>query len=375
MKNIVGIIFLAVLLLSCENGDDQQSGKSMTFESEGMRLSLEELIRGDDVVWAMDFIDSSTMIFTERKGRLMLLNLETNEASEIDGGPLVFQEGSGGLFDVLIDPDFATNGLIYLTYIKPIGDGSATALARGKLQGNQLLDLEDLFVANNVSTDPAHWGSRVVIDEDRYLYMTVGDRHVPNNAQDLSSHGGKVLRMNDDGSVPLDNPFAGQSGAAPEVWSYGHRNPQGLVIQPGTGLLFEQEHGPTGGDEINVIEPGKNYGWPVITHGTNIWGGQSASGTEKPGMEQPFRYWQPGIAPCGISFYSGDRYAAWRGNQFNGTLRGYLTRLVLDEQQVVKEENLLGEWRERIRDVVQGPDGLLYLATESGRIARIVPVQ
>ena len=365
----------AASLLACDGGGESQSSEPMTFESEGMRLSLEELIRSDDVVWAMDFIDSSTMIFTERKGRLMLLDLETNEASEIDGGPLVFQEGSGGLFDVLVDPGFASNGLIYLTYIKPIGDGSATALARGILQGNQLIDLEDLFVANNVSTDPAHWGSRVVIDEDRYLYMTVGDRHVPDNAQDLSSHGGKVIRMNDDGSVPSDNPFDGRSSAAPEIWSYGHRNPQGLVIQPGTGLLFEQEHGPTGGDEINVIEPGKNYGWPVITHGTNIWGGQTASGTEKPGMEQPFRYWQPGIAPCGITFYSGDRYAAWQGDLFNGTLRGYLTRLVLDEQQVVKEENLLEDWRERIRDVVQGPDGLLYLATESGRIARIVPVQ
>ena len=375
MRKSPWIILFAASLLACDSGEDPRSLESRTFESEGMHLSLKELIHRDDVVWAMDFIDSDRMIFTERKGRLMLLNLETNEVSQIGGGPLVFQEGSGGLFDVLVDPGFATNGLIYLTYIKPIGDGSATALARGKLQGNQLVDLEDLFVANNVSTDPAHWGSRVVIDADRYLYMTVGDRHVPNNAQDLSSHGGKVVRINDDGSVPSDNPFVGRSDAAPEIWSYGHRNPQGLVMQPGTGLLFEQEHGPTGGDEINIIEPGKNYGWPVITHGTNIWGGQTASGTEKPGMEQPFRYWQPGIAPCGITFYSGDRYAAWQGDLFNGTLRGYLTRLVLDEQQIVKEEKLLEDWRERIRDVAQGPDGFLYLSTESGQIARIVPVQ
>lgn len=374
MRKIFWIILFATSLIACDSDQSQNRG-SKVFESEGMRLELEELIHTDDVVWAMDFIDSDTMIFTERKGRLKLLDLKTNKVTPIRGGPEVFHEGSGGLFDVLVDPDFDANGLIYLTYIKPIGDGSTTALARGKLQGSELIDVEDLFVANNVSDDPAHWGSRVVIDEDRYLYMTVGDRHVPNNAQDLQSHGGKVVRLSDDGSVPSDNPFVGRDDAAPEIWSYGHRNPQGLVIQPETGLLFEQEHGPTGGDEINRIKPGKNYGWPVITHGTNIWGGQTASGTEKAGMEQPFRYWQPGIAPCGITFYSGDRYAAWHGDLFNGTLRGYLTRLVLDDKKVINEEKLLEDWRERIRDVAQGPDGLLYLATESGKIARIVPVQ
>jgi glucose/arabinose dehydrogenase len=207
------------------------------------------------------------------------------------------------------------------------------------------------------------------------LYFSVGERHVPDNAQNLASHGGKILRLTEQGGVPSDNPFAGREEAAPEIWSYGHRNPQGLAIQPESGRLFEQEHGPTGGDEINVIEKGKNYGWPVVTYGTDIWGGQQATGTASPGMEQPVKYFDPSIAPSGMTFYYGDRFAAWHGNLFSSTLRGHLNRLVLDGQVVVSEERLLNDWTERVRDVVEGPDGSLYLATESGRIARIVPAQ
>jgi glucose/arabinose dehydrogenase len=374
VQKFIWVILFVSSLLACD-GTPSQGHKSKVFVSAGMRLYLEELVRTDDVVWAMDFIDSNTMIFTERKGQLKLLDIKTNEVRPINGGPVVFQGGSGGLFDILVDPGFETNGLIYLTYIKPIDDGSTTAVARGKLQDDEIVDLTDLFIANNVSADPAHWGSRVVIDEDRYLFITVGDRHIPDNAQDLKSHGGKVLRLNDDGSVPSDNPFVGRNDAVAEIWSYGHRNPQGLAIQPATGLLFEQEHGPTGGDEINIVLRGKNYGWPVITYGTDIWGGQLADGTAKAGMQQPLRFWQPGIAPCGMTFYTGDRYAAWQGNLMNSTLRGYLTRLVLDKQKIINEERLLEDWRERIRDVVQGPDDLLYVSTESGKIARIAPAQ
>jgi glucose/arabinose dehydrogenase len=354
----------------------QASGTvSISFQSEGMRLRLEELVQTKNVIWAMDFIDSGTMIFTERPGRIGLLRLDSAEVTFIDGAPEAYASDSGGLFDILVDADFEHNRWIYLTYVKKIGDDSVTAVARGRLEDHKLVEVTDLFVANNASSDHAHWGSRIVMDQDRNLYFSVGDRHVPDNAQNLKSHGGKLLRLRDDGAIPDDNPFVGRKDAAPEIWSYGHRNPQGLTIHPDSGRLFEQEHGPTGGDEINIIERGRNYGWPVITYGDNIWGGQKAVGTTKPGMEQPVKYYQPGIAPSGMTFYLGGRYPAWHGSLFSSTLRGHLNRLVLEKNKAIKEERVLNDWRERVRDVVQGPDELLYLATESGRIARIVPIQ
>ncbi len=340
-----------------------------------MALAVEEVLKINNVIWAMDFVDGNTMIFSERAGQLNLLALDDFSVTPVAGGPDVFKSDSGGLFDVMVDPEFTDNGLIYMTYVKPVGDGSVTALARGRLQGNEIIDLMDLFVANNDSTEAAHWGSRVVMDPDRYLFVTVGERHVPDNAQDLKSHAGKVIRLDENGNVPQDNPFVGRDDAAPEVWSYGHRNPQGLTVQPGTGLVFEQEHGPTGGDEINVLVKGANYGWPVITHGTKIWGGQKPEGTSRPGMEQPAIVWAPGIAPAGITFYTSDRYPAWQGDLFNGTLRGKIVRLTLDGERVINEERLFPDSWERIRDIAEGPDGLLYFATEAGRIYRIIPIE
>lgn len=368
----------ALLALQVVTGASPQTGAARppeVFVSEGMRLSVEEVLQIDSVIWAMDFIDPSTMIFTERNGRLNLLSLDDWEVTPIEGGPNVQVSDSGGLFDVFVDPEFANNRWIYLTYIKPVGDGSATAVARGRLVGTRLTELRDLFVANNVSDESAHWGSRVVMDRQRYLYITVGDRHIPDNAQDLASHGGKVIRLHEDGRVPADNPFVGREDAAPEVWSYGHRNPQGLTVQPLTGSVFEQEHGPTGGDEINLIVRGRNYGWPVITYGDDIWGGQQAQGSSAPGMEQPLHYWKPGNAPTGLTFYRGARYPEWQGDLFSGTLRGPVHRLTLDWATVIGEERLLPNAVDRIRDIVEGPDGLLYFATESGRISRFVPVE
>jgi glucose/arabinose dehydrogenase len=247
-------------------------------------------------------------------------------------------------------------------------------VARSRLDGDKLVETRDLFVANNPSDDHAHWGSRVVMDGDRFLFFTSGDRHAPENAQLPSSHGGKVLRIRADGSVPEDNPFAGQADAAPEVWSVGHRNPQGLYIDPATGELLEQEHGPTGGDEINRIRKGANYGWPVISYGKDIWGGGQPQGTERDGLEQPLVYFKPGIAPTGIAVYTGTRIPGWQGSLLSATLRGYMVRLELDGDEVKLEERLLAEWGQRMRDVVEGPDGNLYLATESGKIARVSPV-
>lgn len=373
--NSAGIFLLAIAMLFQAQAEEAPGSESILFNSDGMNLYLEEVTRTDNVIWAMDFIDAKTMIFTERPGSIKLLHLDTRKISEVHGGPKVFRTASAGLFDVLVDPDFKKNQVVYFTYVKEVPGGSATAIARGRLQNKELIELRDLFVANNASSEHAHWGSRIVMDKNRHLYFTVGDRHVPDNAQNLKSHGGKILRLTEEGQIPTDNPFTGRIDAMPEIWSLGHRNPQGLVIHAVTGQLFEQEHGPTGGDEINVVEPGKNYGWPVITHGEKIWGGQLATGTAKEGMEPPIKYYKPGIAPSGMTFYFGKRYPAWNGNLFNGTLRGHINRLVLEGNKVIREERLLETSRDRIRDIVEGPDELLYLCTESGKISRIVPAR
>jgi len=373
-------ISIRICVLTCSillqaHAEQRPPAAAFGFASEGMNLYLEQVARTHTVIWAMDFIDAETMIFTERPGAIRLMQLDAWKITDITGGPSVFQSDSGGLFDVLVDPAFADNRTLYFTYVKPVEAGSAIAVARGKLHGDEIVELQDLFVANNASNEHAHWGSRVVMDADRNLFFTVGDRHVPNNAQNLMSHGGKVIRLTESGEIPPDNPFVDRKDALPEIWSYGHRNPQGLVIHAPTGRLFEQEHGPTGGDEINLVEPGKNYGWPVITHGESIWGGQLPSGTEREGMVQPVKYYKPGIAPSGMTFYFGEQYPAWNGNLFNGTLRGHINRLILDDGKVVSEERLLKDFWDRVRDVAQGPDGLLYICTESGRISRFVPVR
>ena len=340
-----------------------------------MRLRVEQIAKRPDVVWALDFIDADTMLFTERGGRVGRLQTRTGDVTYLAGAPAVFAEGSSGLFDVLVDPRFAENGFVYFTFVKRTGEVSATAVARGRLDGDGFVEVRELFVANNGSDEHAHWGSRVVMDSSRHLFISIGDRHVPENAQRLDSHGGKILRLRENGDVPADNPFVGRDDASAEIWSYGHRNPQGLAFQPNTDRLFENEHGPTGGDEINVIERGRNYGWPVITYGSNIWGGRKAEGTARDGMEQPVKYFPESIAPSGLTFCTGKRYPDWAGDAFSSTLRGHLNRVSIDGSRAVGEERLLEGWPERVRDVAEGPDGWMYLATESGRILRIVPVQ
>ena len=383
MRRVFIIVLLASFYAPAGYGADNPDQTRVEFQSEDMDLRLDELIQIDGVVWALDFIDADIMIFTIRRGDVGLLDLATGEVRLLAGVPAVHrvmgggpfdQVASGGLFDVLVDPAFATNRFIYLAYVKQIGEGHALAVARAGLLEDRLIDAEDIFVANNASSEAGRWGSRLAMDAERYLYVAVGDRRIGENAQDLSSHLGKVVRLHEDGSVPADNPFVGRSDAAPEIWSYGHRNPQGLTFHPQTGLLFEQEHGPDGGDEINIIEKGKNYGWPVISYGVSREGQPIGVGTAQPGMEQPVKYYKPGIGPSGMTFYLGDRYPGWNGSLFNGALnRMHLNRLEFDGRTAINEERLLDDWGERIRDVAQGPDGLLYLATDSGKIVRIVP--
>jgi glucose/arabinose dehydrogenase len=303
----------------------------------------------------------------------------------VEGLPEVLAQGQGGLLEVAPHPDFASNQMVYFTYSKPVDDGSTatTALVRGRMVDDAIVEIEELFEAQ--SRGNGHYGSKIVFDGNGYVFLTVGDRQAPargdleaHPAQDLSNHHGVVIRLHDDGRVPDDNPFVGQSGALPEIWSYGHRNPQGLAMDPSTGNLWSTEHGPQGGDEFNLIRPGMNYGWPVVGYGVNYRTGSAIhEGTMREGMENPVHFWVPSIATSGLMFYTGDRFPEWRGNAFAGGLGGQqIARLTLDGDQVTSEETIL-QGLGRVRDVRQGPDGFIYVAIEdrSGEPTAIVRLE
>ncbi len=342
---------------------------------------------GFETPWSIAFLPTGDMLVTERPGRLRIVRDGELLPTPVAGVPEVLAEGQGGLLDVVPHPDFASNQMVYLSFSKPVGDGSSatTAVVRGRFVADELHDVEEVFEA--VSEGRGHYGSRLVFDEAGYLFITIGDRQAPpqgdlaaHPAQDLSNHHGVVVRLHADGRVPDDNPFVGQDGARPEIWSYGHRNQQGMVIDPATGELWATEHGPQGGDELNRIQPGLNYGWPVVGYGVNYRSGTAIhAATMGEGMEDPAHFWVPSIAVSGLEVYTGDRFPEWRGNILAGGLGGQqIARLTLDGDAVIAEETLvlgLG----RIRDVRQGPDGYIYLAVEdrSGQptpVVRLEPV-
>jgi len=331
--------------------------------------------------WSITFLPGGDMLVTERPGRLRIVRNGTLLPGAVSGTPTVLAQGQGGLLDVALHPQFAQNRFIYFSYAKPLtpGPGATTAVARGRFENDQVTGLTDIFVAE--SKGAGHYGSRLVFDRNGYLFITVGDRQAPPSgnleahpAQDLSNHHGKVIRIHDDGRVPTDNPFVSRAGAKPEIWSYGHRNMQGLVLHPETGDLWEVEHGPQGGDEVNLIRPGLNFGWPVIGFGVNYGSGAAIhAGTRKEGMEQPVHVWVPSIAVSGLLVYTGDRFPGWKGNLFVGGMVGQqLARLTLKGQRVEYEETLV-RGMGRIRDVRQGPDGLIYLAID-GEGGRPTPI-
>jgi glucose/arabinose dehydrogenase len=315
------------------------------------------------------------MLVTERPGRLRIIRNGTLQAEPVAGAPDVVVRAQAGLMDVALHPRFAENRFVYLTYSKR-GQGDSPALMRARFDGTKLTDAQDIFVADAWSDSGGNTGSRIVFGKDGMIYMSVGDRHLPKMAQYLGNHAGKILRLREDGTVPDDNPFIGQAGVRPEIFTYGNRNPQGLAIDPNTGAFFENEHGPRGGDEINLLQPGRNYGWPIITYGINYDGTIITNERARPGMEQPLVYWVPSIGPSGMTVYTGDRFPRWKGNLFVGAMAGtHLRRVVLDGTRVVHEEQILRTLHLRIRDVRQGPDGLLYLLTdgEPGSVLRIEP--
>ncbi len=331
--------------------------------------------------WALAFLPDGRILVTERPGRLRLVSRDGASVSPpLAGVPEVAARGQGGLLDVALDPAFATNRLVYLSYAEGAPDGtSGTAVARGRLTDTGLENVQVIYRQRPKVQSGGHFGSRLVFGRDGTLFVTQGDRQASQfrgRAQDLSQGIGKIMRINADGSVPRDNPFAGRADAQPEIWSYGHRNVQAATLHPETGQLWTVEHGARGGDELNFPRAGRNYGWPVITYGRDYSGARIGDGTARDGMEQPVYFWDPVIAPSGATFYTGDVYPGWRGSLLIGGLASQaLVRLVVENGRVTLEERYLGEMNERIRDVQQGPDGYLYLVTDAdaGQILRVVP--
>jgi glucose/arabinose dehydrogenase len=317
------------------------------------------------------------MLVTERPGRLRYVTREGALSDPIAGLPAVYADGQGGLLDVILDPAFASNSTIYFSYAEPgEGDTNGTAVARARLDGGRLADLKVIFRQQPKVASKQHFGSRLVFARDGNLFVTTGERNSERpKAQDLSTHLGKILRITADGGVPPDNPFVGRKDALPEIWSYGHRNSQGATLNPDTGQLWEIEHGPRGGDEINIPAAGKNYGWPIITYGREYSGPAIGEGTAKAGMEQPIHYWVPSIAPSGMTFHDGHGFPAWKGQLFVGALAAQqLVRLEVTPDGKVNHEERYAIGK-RVRDVREGPDGALYLVTDedAGEILRVVP--
>lgn len=372
MKKSVLLPFLFVVMfnLSCaqdtENKVDTPQNTPFTAE-----LLIDEI----PIPWGMAFLPDGSMLVTEISGDL--IHFKDGKKTMVSNVPKVYKRGQGGLLDVAIHPDYENNGWIYLSYASDEGDekGGNTALMRAKLKDNALVNNEVLYKATPNTTKGQHFGSRIVFDNDGYLFLSIGERgDRDTNPQDLTRDGGKIYRFNDDGSIPEDNPFVGKEGAKTAIYSYGHRNPQGLAKNPITGEIWDNEHGPQGGDEINIIAPGANYGWPLVTYGINYSGTPITDKTEMEGMTQPIHYWVPSIAPSGMAFVSSDAYGAdWKGSVLVGSLKfQYLERLAMDGNKVTKREKLMADLG-RVRDVREGPDGLIYVAVEGKGVYKLVP--
>jgi len=354
-----------------------QFAQAQTFRSQAHAFSVARIAGGLDHPWSVAFLPDGRLLVTEREGRLRIVKDGKLEPQPVAGLPPVAPHGQGGLMDVVLHPGFAQNGLVYFSFSGRARDGYGTEVARAKLVGSRLEGAEVIFRQSPKGGTGRHFGSRLVFDRAGFLYVTLGDRGEQDRAQKPDDHAGSVIRLHDDGRVPADNPFAGRAGWKPEKFTLGNRNMQGAALHPATGLLWTHEHGPQGGDEVNVIRAGVNYGWPVITYGANYGlGTKIGEGTHKAGMAQPLHRWVPSIAPSGMAFYSGDRFPRWQGDLFVGALRDrMLVRLTLEGEKVVREERLLQGVLGRIRDVRAAPDGYLYLLTDEsdGVLARLEP--
>lgn len=341
-------------------------------ESEGQGYRTENITARNDVIWGFDFLSPTEIIFTERGGKIAHLDLNTKKVTEISGVPTVFSEGQGGMLDISVVPNSKGKKILF-SYSHPKDKRATTAVGLATIENFKLKDFKRIFEASAWSANEIHFGSRIVWESPEVFFLTVGDRNERDLAQSLSAHNGKVLRLSLDGKAAKGNPLEGKKGVLPEIWSYGHRNPQGLVMDSKKNL-FEAEFGPRGGDEINLIKKATNYGWPVITYGREYWGPKIGT-TQKAGMEQPLVHWTPSISPSGITFYNGNAFPKWKGNLFIANLSGsHVRRIVFDSNfKVIKQESLLEDLGFRFRDIQEGPDGNIYFSTDHGVISRISP--
>jgi aldose sugar dehydrogenase len=367
-------LILAFYFAACQPAS-ADAPRSPTPASEQGAFRVTTFAQGLEYGWGLEQLPDGRLLVTERAGRMRYIDRDGKLSAALKGLPPITVGGQGGLLDVTLSPNFAKDQLVYFSFAEAGEGGAGTAVARGKLGDDALQDVQVIWRQQPKVESPNHWGSRLVFRPDGTLFVTLGDRFLfRDKAQDLSTTLGKLVRINADGSVPRDNPFIGKQGVLPEIWSYGHRSMQAAALHPKTHQLWTIEHGARGGDEINIPQAGRNYGWPVITYGIDYSGAKIGEGTAKAGMEQPLYYWDPVIAPSGAVFYTGKVFSDWQGDLFVGSLQpGGLVRLKLDGERVVKETRYLGELKERIRDVMQGQDGLLYLLTDSpkSRVLRL----
>ena len=375
LPKIISFIFYCCISLPV-------SSAPPVIQSESMSLRLEQVADGLGIPWGMSFLSANHLLVTERNGAVRLVEIGIDSVrgrvSRLNNVPDVLAKGQGGMMDVAVSPNYKKDGWIYFTYVKEVKGQGATVLSRAKLVARTFSNWQELLVTKSTTQESRHFGSRITFDEHGHVFFAVGDRGVRKNSQDLSNHAGSILRLNLDGSVPEDNPFSKNKQLLPEVWSYGHRNTQGLAYDAENERLWSIEHGPRGGDEINLIHSGANYGWPIISYGKEYWGDIAVGeGTHRKGMEQPVKVYIPSIAPGSLLLYSGNALPGWKGNLLSGALKlHHINRIVLSKQgEVLKEERLLEDLDERIRALVQSPQGWLYFSTDSGKIFRLRPVE
>ncbi|HYF66584.1 MAG TPA: PQQ-dependent sugar dehydrogenase [Ohtaekwangia sp.] len=379
----ITVICFSLFMISCsekdnhtEETDEKESFSGTVIESEKMKFGVDTITTALKNPWGIAFLPDGRILVTDRAGDINIIQDGKLLDEKIQGMPEVYVHGQGGLMDIQLHPDYASNGWIYLSYAKPGENGGGTTIARTKLEGNTFAEFQDLFSAQPFTDAGVHFGSRIVFDGKGYIYFSSGERGTKENAQKLSNHLGKVLRLHEDGQVPTDNPFVQTVGAKSEIWSYGHRNPQGLVYDKETETLWDMEHGPKGGDELNKVEKGKNYGWPEITYGIDYNGEPISDISEKEGMEQPVHYWVPSIAPCGMAQVTSDKFPEWKNNLLIGALaHTHVARVEIQDGKFVAQEKLLDKIG-RVRAVAQSPDGFIYVATENpGMLVKLVPVE
>lgn len=371
--SITSLLLVAVLYISCTQTSPDGSSDNAPADN---RFTVEKIYEDFSNPWGMGWLPDGRMLVTERSGEILIFKNDKYTGEKLSGVPKVFNDGQGGLLDIQVHPNYNDNKWIYISYAKPVDGGATTAIARFKLNGNQVTELSDIFTARPYISANYHFGSRIVFDKNNIMYFSVGERGTQPKVQELDNDHGKIHRLHDDGRVPTDNPFVNQKGANASIWTYGHRNPQGMVYDAATNRIWAAEHGPKGGDELNLIEKGKNYGWPKTCYGINYDGTILTPNKELPGIENPARYWVPSIGPCGITIVTSKRYPEWKGNILVGALAfRHVARVQLDGTKYVTEEKLL-DGMGRVRHVAESPDGYLYVITEGpGLMLKLVPTK